>query len=241
MQIAIVEDQAESREDIKKNLQCFFDRNYTGTHLQIREFSSGEDFLQSFSPEMFDLIFLDYYLGGISGLETAVKLRKRDAAVPLIFITTSRDFAVESYQVRASGYLVKPYSYASFEQTLRLSQVQKILDGRYIEVLGEKILLKYIVFCDLEGHYTQIHTTGGYMLRFRMAFSQLAERLAPYDWFFSCYRGCIVNLKRVQKLNELDILMDDGNTVFFRKKDLPEIQNRYAQFLFNRAREENNG
>ena len=57
---------------------------------------------------VFDLIFLDIYMGGITGMDTAKELRQLGASAPVIFLTTSPDFAVESYEVNAAGYLLKP-------------------------------------------------------------------------------------------------------------------------------------
>ena len=43
-------------------------------------------------------------------METARKLRQLQCKVPIIFLTASPDYAIESYEVQASGYLLKPFS-----------------------------------------------------------------------------------------------------------------------------------
>uniref|UniRef100_UPI0040577BAB LytR/AlgR family response regulator transcription factor n=1 Tax=Agathobacter sp. TaxID=2021311 RepID=UPI0040577BAB len=55
-------------------------------------------------------MFLDIYMAGISGMETATKLRTFDANCLLIFTTTSTDHALEGLRVRAMHYLVKLYA-----------------------------------------------------------------------------------------------------------------------------------
>ncbi|WP_050696985.1 LytR/AlgR family response regulator transcription factor [Anaeromassilibacillus senegalensis] len=236
MRIAVIDDLAECRAEICGHLHTFFEQYYAGTALEIEEFASAEAFFPHFAPDQFHLILIDYYMDGMTGLEAAGRIRMADAGVAIIFITTSRDYAVESYLVQASGYLLKPFHYEEFARTLRLARLRKLVDGECVIVEGEKILLRDIVYCDVNGHYAQVHMADGQFLRFRMAFARLAELLAPYASFLSCYRGCLVNLKRVERLNELDFQMDTGETVAFRKKDRAEIEKRYAHFLFEQAR-----
>ena len=100
MRFAIVDDLAFCRDEIKKNLFRYIGENFAGEHPQIDEFDSGELFLENFSPETYDMIFIDQYMNGISGIDTAKKIRESDNLVALVFITTSRDHALDSYEVR---------------------------------------------------------------------------------------------------------------------------------------------
>lgn len=56
-----------------------------------------------------ELLFLDTYMKELNGMETARRIRGLECKVPIVFLTSSRDFAVESYEVHASGYLLKPF------------------------------------------------------------------------------------------------------------------------------------
>lgn len=84
----------------------------------VDEFSSGEALLERFAPAAYDLIFLDQFMEGLSGLDTARRIRARDNLVPLVFVTTSRDHAIDSFGVRACGYLVKPFADEDFARTM---------------------------------------------------------------------------------------------------------------------------
>ena len=107
MNIAIVDD----RKTDSDRLVGFIDTYAEQHRLQwgaMDRFSSGEDFLGAFTPGKYDLIFLDIYMDGITGMETAKRIRQTDHDCRIIFITTSPEFAVESYNVNASFYLLKP-------------------------------------------------------------------------------------------------------------------------------------
>lgn len=238
MNIAIIDDLSECREEIRNSLQRFFSKYYEEEPLSIMEYSSGEEFLSGFQKETFDLIFIDQYMKGISGIETGKRIRQSDDLVPLVFITTSRDHAIESYQVKASGYLLKPFSYINFEAAMMMLDIARLKNARSICVQDEKILLREILWCDIEGHYVQIHTPHIGILRYRIPFCTVADKLLEYPQFLTCYKGCIVNLDQVERMNELDFSMINGEKVLFSKRSKKEIENYYHTYLFQKAREE---
>lgn len=238
MKVAIIDDLAECRNDIQSCLRQFFSKHYAEESFRIEEFISGEAFLTVFRKDSYDLIFIDQYMDGLSGMDTARQIRVRDAFVPLVFITTSKDHAIDSYQVRAGGYLLKPFSYEDFEQTLLLLDMARLRNARYICVQDERILLREILWCDVDGHYMQIHTRQHGDLRYRIPFNTVADMLMDYPQFLTCYKGCIVNLDHVERMEELAFLLDTGDRVLFSKRDRKNIENGYHGYLFHKAREE---
>ena len=54
----------------------------------------------------------------VNGMDTARELRQADTAVRLVFLTSSPEFALESYEVRAFDYLLKPVTYERLAQLL---------------------------------------------------------------------------------------------------------------------------
>ena len=72
-------------------------------------FSDGGEFFALWHPGDFDVLFLDCCLpDGESGMDIARRVRAADDEVPIIFVTSSADYAVEGYDVEAVGYVVKP-------------------------------------------------------------------------------------------------------------------------------------
>lgn len=237
MRAAIIDDLALCREELKENLTRYFSENYIGEEPVVEEFASGSEFMKMFQPEHYDVIFIDQYMEGLSGIDTAREIRRRDTSVALIFVTTSCGHAVDSYGVRACGYLVKPYSYEAFEQTMKLARVEKILKARFICVGDDKILLRDIVWCDRDGHYIQIHTDSCGVMRYRMAFSALETALASYPQFLQCYRGLMVNMDRAERIEEMEFFMDTGERVPFRKRDQADLRKRFSHYMFQKERE----
>ena len=73
-------------------------------------YNSALDALSDLRDRPVDLLFLDICMKKLNGMETARKLRQIQCKVPIIFLTASPDYAIESYEVQASGYLLKSFS-----------------------------------------------------------------------------------------------------------------------------------
>lgn len=72
-------------------------------------FDSGDAFLSSFSSDKYDIVFMDIFMNGMSGVETASKMRQIDSHVILIFLTASADYMPDAFRVHAFHYILKPY------------------------------------------------------------------------------------------------------------------------------------
>lgn len=106
MNIAVVDDLAVGRETLVNYLNEYFsERNINVT---ISDFSDAESFVTQFENNKYNIIFFDIYMPGMSGIEAANTVRKTDSSVEIIFLSTSNNFACESYSVNAFCYLVKP-------------------------------------------------------------------------------------------------------------------------------------
>lgn len=240
MKIAIIDDLTEDSDIIFQYVHTYFSKNCANPRLSIKTFQSGEDFLHHFQKNSFDIIFVDYYLDKLTGLETAFAIRKLDRLATIIFTTASRDYTIEGYKVQASGYLVKPISYEAFSEILSLIDLNEIKEQSFIEIYSGyeniRILVNDIVYCDISGHYAQIHTKNQNILRSRMSFSKLSDMLLPYSQFLLCYRGCIINMEHIDHLDDLIFFMDTGERIPLRKRQHDEILKLYSKFLFDKVR-----
>lgn len=240
MNIAVIEDSMIDQKIIIGYLNKYFALNCTDIPYSVHLFTSGEEFLSTYTKHFYDLIFLDYYMKGLSGFETAKMIRSTDKQVFLFFTTFSCDHAIDCYRVKASGYLVKPFSYEEFSELIELNDIKLLKEQQFIEVANGlekiKLLIKDIVYCDVSGHYTQIHTIGGGTRRIRMAFSELVRLLAPFPQFLSCYRGCLINMNYIMQIEDLNFLMQDGSKIPFRKKEQAKVAAAYSEFLFEKVR-----
>lgn len=232
MKIAIIEDSPKEEQQLVEYLQTYNQLQHL--EMDIDHFEDGESFLQSDYGE-YDIIFIDIYLTGINGLEIAKVIRQKDAEKILIFTTTSKDHAVESYRVKAFDYLLKPYQYELLVEVMERCLKQLNAKSKYIQVkegrIQVKVLLKDIIYTDYNNHYIQIHTIER-MIKSYMPFDQFAPMLLCYPSFLNCYRNCIINMDKVSKMDTTDFLMDNQERIPIARAKRAEIRQQYADYQF---------
>lgn len=240
MKIAVIDDISTDIKLTSRHMHTYFNKHYINMPFTIDTFQSGEEFLEVFKRDSYDFVFVDYYMDGLSGLDTAFAIRQLDRNIKIIFTTASRDYAIDSYKVQASGYLVKPISYEAFAEIMSLIDLKKLRDRHFIQITSGyhtvKIPLHDIIYCDISGHYVQIHTMNLGLQRSRMAFDKLKTMLLPYCEFLLCYRGCIINMNHIDHINDLIFFLDNGEQIPLCKKQHNEILKIYSEFLFDKVR-----
>lgn len=238
MKIAIVDDLAEDRMLLRKRLTAQFRRRKAA--VEFWEFASGEDFLAAEKEQRFTVVFLDIYMTGMSGIDTAREVRRLDTDCLLIFTTTSADHALEGFQVRAMHYLVKPFTEEELarltdEILTRLPQPDKYME---LKVSGSNICLNYqnIVYAEHFAHMIHIHTTVGKVLATRQPFKLFTEPLKEDPRFFICGRGVVVNLEHTVDFEDTAFCMDDGSRIYVSRDLLKNAKQAFMDFLLQRGR-----
>lgn len=234
MQIAIVDDLKSERDLLGSYIVRYCQEN--NISLNLTKFACGEEILSA-KTTTFDIIFLDIYMPGLSGLETASEIRKLDKNCLLIFSTTSSDFAVKSFRVRAFDYLVKPYNYEQLAEIMSLAEKALHKSSRYIEVKESremvKILIRDILYADYNNHYIQVHTKEN-IIKTYLPFQTFAPSLLDYPQFLNCYRNCIINMDSVASLHDNDFVLTNGERIPITREKRSEIRQLYADYAFQK-------
>lgn len=237
MQIAVIDDSKVDREVLSKMIQRYFEEKKCV--VKIVEFSCGEQFLENQDRKAYDLIFLDIMMNGKNGMELAHELRDCGYQGKLVFTTTSKEYAVEGYQVQAFNYLVKPIHYEQIADTLASCETLFLQEKDYIEVkegrLLVKILLKDIQYTDYYNHYIQIHTKH-HVYRTYLSFADFFTLLEPYPQFISCYRNMVVNMDYVETIDQQDFVLKGGCRIPIAKAKRQEARQCYADYLFEKMK-----
>lgn len=236
MHIGICDDLSEDLELLEKYI-----RQYMNTHsieCAISTFESGEALLEHLQNEQYDILFLDIYMDGKNGVETARTIREAGLECMLIFTTTSPDHALDGFEVGAVHYLIKPLNYRDVESGLDRCEQVLAQSGRYIEVkTGQtktRVLLKNLIFAEVYGNTLLIHTAS----ETTKTYGSLDEliKLLPAENFLHCHRSYVVNMNFIASQDGLDFVLKDGTRIPIPKKDKQLMGHKYSDYLFSRVR-----
>jgi len=238
MRIAICEDTKTDALHLRKAVERYFSENQIAAEIDL--FESGESFLAEFAPEKYQIVFMDIFMSenGLNGMETAKKLKDIDEEVSIIFTTTTTEYSIEGYNV-AVYYIVKPVEY---ENLIRAMQKCRNLLERHaasIEIAVNRSLLKIrlrdIYYVEVQGRNCVFVTEDEKVTSVR-TFSGLLQELGGMP-FLQCHRSYIVNLYHVERLENRDFILKNGQIIPISKHILPEVRAIFRQFLRNEIRE----
>ena len=206
---------------------------------EVVRFSSGEAFGDANPAGRFDVVLMDIFLGGATGVEVARRLRAADDNVEIVFVTSSEDHALDGYAVNAAQYVVKPFDRARIEAVMET--VVRRLEAARGEVLSitenrrrRDLPLRGILYVASEGQACVIRTRGE-QIRTYISIEALAAALPP-PRFLRCHRGYVVNLDQVRYLEDGDFIMSNGERVYISVKNFRKVKSAYEARLFERVR-----
>ena len=239
LQIAICDDLEEERVILSRMLRNYARRQ--GLSLQVHFFVSGEELLQSVRrANACQVLFLDIYMPGISGVETARRLRAAGYGASIVFATTSTDHGVDSFEVRASDYLVKPFRQEDVDRTMdwcleHLPDSLRVLPV-YAEGERQELPLSSISYVEVLGHQCHIHTSCQTVV-VRRGLDDLEAAIGSRD-FLRCHRSFLVNLNFVQDITGSDFRLSDGTLVPISSGNLSKIRNLFSDWTYMKAWEQ---
>lgn len=185
----------------------------------VRQFQSGRDLLNAI--ENFDIIFLDIMMCGINGMKTAQLLRDKAFDKILIFISASRNYVFEAYDVEAFQYLVKPVEHCKLKRVLQ--KAVKKLENYSQEFMiinqdrtRKKLLLREIYYFEIKGRIISVHGVEGIFDYYEQI--GILEKNLQGKGFFRCHKSFLVNLKYVNSYNRQEIILDTGEKIAIAKR-----------------------
>lgn len=162
--------------------------------------------------QQIDLLFLDIKMPGLNGIDFLKSLKNPPA---VIFTTAFSEYAVDSYDLEAVDYLLKPITQERFDKSLaklfKLQPVQiaEIRDYTYFKVSGKLMKINHldILYAQSIKDYILLHTTvGRYMTH--MTMKSLMEIL-PVELFLRVHRSYVVNKDKIENIGKSQLQIGD--------------------------------
>lgn len=177
----------------------------------VSTFTNGNDALEAFEKEHFDLVFLDENMPGLTGLETLSAIKNVRSDVPVVLITKSEEenLMEDAIGSKIDDYLIKPVNPKQV-----LLTIKKLIDNK--RLVSEK-------------------TTSAYQQDFRKLGMALSDRLSYEEWV-DVYKKLVFWELELEKLSDsqmheiLTMQKAEANMLFSKY-----VQNHYLDWVNKRG------
>lgn len=241
MQIALCDDEKSCHETIK-NLIGQYKQANSDRSLLLSSFYSGKELLNHVDEYGgFDLYILDCIMPEMDGIELGRALRRRDDRGMFFYLTTSPDFALDSYRVDALDYLLKPVNqllffrsldkaFSSFSRTMQEMvsvktsgsiRILPIADIRYAERTGKRI---YYYMTD--GSIIPSITFNG-------SFLDAVSNLLSHNGMLLVGSSFVVNLAHVTEVTKTDMVLTGNLRIPIPRRIYDTVKKEWASFWLN--------
>ena len=191
----------------------------------IRQFRSGGELLQAL--ESFDIVFLDIIMQDLDGMKTAQIFREKGSDKILIFVSSSREYVFEAYDVEAFQYLMKPVDDRKLKSVLQKAVLKTENHSQEFIIVSrerqkKKVFLDDIYYFEIKGRIVDVHGAEGIFTYYEQI-GELENKLRDKG-FFRCHKSYLINLKHVDGYNRQEVILENGEKIVIAKR-------RYDKFV----------
>lgn len=185
----------------------------------------------------FDVLFLDILMPGQNGIETAAEIRQYDGNMKIVFLTSSAEFALQSYAVEAYFYQLKPLRWESFSRVLdsALERCAQEMENRLILHCKSGITSldpQRLEFCEVIHRTLLFHLSSGRVLESTGSLDELSRRLLPYGCFLRPHRSYLIHLGYVQSISYRAVTMCSLTEIPIPRGKYSEIKDAFLAYAF---------
>lgn len=240
LKIAVCDDDPGHLEKAVEMLHAYF-RARPALRGQVIPLGSGEALLEQ-AHHGFDLYLVDILMPGLNGIQTCRKLRGSGADGEIIYLTSSNDFAADSYDVGAFFYLLKPVEERRLFQVLDAA-VAKLNHRRNAGIVvptpdgPRRILLERILYVERVGRNIRYYCAGGTVdpQTIRAPFREMTAPLLADPRFYPCGASFVLNLQHVTGVNGQSALLDNGSAVTLPRTAASAFKNAWGKYWLEEA------
>lgn len=233
MRIAVCDDDAAFLQHAVKLIKRWSDES--DTPIDIHTFDNGDALLAADKVAPFDTVFLDILMPLLNGMDTAKELRQKDSNVRIVFLTSSPEFALESYEVEAQGYLLKPAAYDKISAALTACARSMTAQPQYLvarTLLGyRRIYYHAIAFVEAQNKRVCFHLQSGETVLSPEPLHTFEKMLTVDNGFFKCHRSYLVYMPNIEHFNRASITTKAGEIPIARSCATP-FKEAYFSLMF---------
>ena len=232
MRIGICEDEEVYVKLVSEKVTEYFEKR--GETVSLDVFSDGAPFLKILREgKSYDLILLDLQLEHSDGMEIAEEIRKKDEAVPLIFVTGMESRAAEGYGVEALDYVVKTQLDLRLEKALGHFWKKWQEHSLIFETSnGETVILAFseILWIESEGRGVKIVTTSREYHNASLPVGKVTEKL-PQESFVEIHKSVYVRIEMIKRIGQDAVVMSNDAALPLSRRKRKEVMGRVLETM----------
>lgn len=238
--IAICDDSKQERQILAALFKRY--QELHATPLQIHIFQNGFSLLDAIDQgKRFDITILDILMPGENGIEIARNIRASGTDTEIIFLTSSPEYAVDSYEVKAQNYLLKPVTEEKFFASIDsiLAKLDEKDTASFIIYTTEKqysrIRVSSLVYGEVTHRTITLHLADQTMISAVMTFTEFQNILKAYPDFIYPHRSYAVNMHYIQYVTKSDIILTDGQKIPLSRNNYTKISEQFLNFAYTNS------
>lgn len=238
--IAICDDSKQERQILTSLFKRY--QELHATPLQIHIFQNGFSLLDAIDQgKRFDITILDILMPGENGIEIARNIRASGTDTEIIFLTSSPEYAVDSYEVKAQNYLLKPVTEEKFFASIDsiLAELDEKDTASFIIYTTEKqysrIRVSSLVYGEVTHRTITLHLADQTMISAIMTFTEFLDILKAYPDFIYPHRSYAVNMHYIQYVTKSDIILTDGQKIPLSRNNYTKISEQFLNFAYTNS------
>lgn len=181
--------------------------------LKIETFMSGESLIFEVeeNPNRFNIIIIDIIMKNIDGIETTKILRKYGYTGIIIFLTSSKEFALDSFKVEPLNYILKNDSDNRFNDIFLKAAIQVYKNSNKNIIISTKtkskvINLDMIVYMESLNKKVILHKVSGESEEINCVFKDIYDKVKN-NGFIRCHKSYVVNMRYIQTFNKFQCML----------------------------------
>lgn len=230
MRIAVCDDNELDRAIITSLLERYFEGK--SISYRIETYASGVNLLHEVKDgRRYDVVFLDIYMDTKLGIDVARELRQIPYNGAIVFLTATAEFAVDSYDVDAIGYLLKPHSYEKLCGVMKKVTTNYDVATYQITFRNNVIRIPYheILYFESDNVKCLLHHRNGKTYSIRKKMNEIEEEVSKDPRWLRCHLSYLVNMEHIQHADSRFTLFN-GEEVMIRQRTLKEIRAKYLLY-----------
>ena len=238
--IAICDDSKQERQILAALFKRY--QELHATPLQIHIFQNGFSLLDAIDQgKRIDITILDILMPGENGIEIARNIRASGTDTEIIFLTSSPEYAVDSYEVKAQNYLLKPVTEEKFFASIDsiLAELDEKDTASFIIYTTEKqysrIRVSSLVYGEVTHRTITLHLADQTMISAVMTFTEFQDILKAYPDFIYPHRSYAVNMNYIQYVTKSDIILTDGQKIPLSRNNYTKISEQFLNFAYTNS------